>query len=276
MTKVPTVTLNDGYIIPQLGLGVWQIPADGAASVVREALLSGYRSIDTAAIYGNEEGVGSGIAESGIARAELFITTKIWNSHQGYDETLAAFEESMSRLGLDYLDMLLIHWPVPQRNLYVDTWRAFIKLREEGRVKSIGVSNFNVPHLQRLLTETGVAPVLNQIELHPRLQQRELRKFHAANGIETESWSPLGSGTLLGEPILRAIAEKYGKSTAQIIIRWHLDNGLIVIPKSVTPARIKQNIDVFDFHLDNDDMARIAALDADGRIGPNPNEFYLP
>jgi len=270
----PSVTLNDGRIMPQLGFGVWQVPNDEAAAAVREAIDAGYRSIDTAAIYRNEEGVGAAIGATGVGREDLFITTKLWNDDQGYDTTLKAFDASLKRLGLDYVDLYLIHWPVWKREAYADTWRAFIKLKQEGRAKSIGVSNFKIAHLQRLFDETGVVPVLNQIELHPGFQQRELRAFHAEHGIATEAWSPLGQGTLIQDERIAAIGRKHGKSPAQVILRWHLDNGLIVIPKSVTPSRIRQNIDVFDFHLDAEDMGVIDQLDnPGGRIGPDPELF---
>jgi diketogulonate reductase-like aldo/keto reductase len=270
----PTITLNDGRLMPQLGFGVWQVPNDEAAAAVREAIDAGYRSIDTAAIYRNEEGVGAAIGATGVGRENLFITTKLWNDDQGYDTTLKAFDASLKRLGLDYVDLYLIHWPVWKREAYPDTWRAFIKLKQEGRVKSIGVSNFKIAHLQRLFDETGVVPALNQIELHPGFQQRELRAFHAEHGIATESWSPLGQGTLIQNERIAAIGRKHGKSPAQVILRWHLDNGLIVIPKSVTPSRIRQNIDVFDFRLDADDMGVIDQLDdPGGRIGPDPEIF---
>jgi 2,5-diketo-D-gluconate reductase A len=268
---VPTISLNDGSSIPQIGLGVWQTPNDVAVTAVSAALKAGYRHIDTAAIYGNEDGVGRGIAESGVARKDVYLTTKLWNAEQGYDSTLRAFDKSLGRLGTDYVDLYLIHWPVPSKDLYVDTWRAFIRLKEEGRAKSIGVSNFLAPHLDRIVAETDVAPVLNQIELHPRFQQAALRAANEKHGTKTESWSPLGSGRLLEDKTIGEIAKKHGKSIAQTIIRWHLDNGLIVIPKSVTPSRIVENFDVFDFKLDADDHAKIAGLDdKGGRNGPDP------
>ncbi|MCG8918835.1 aldo/keto reductase [Actinokineospora sp. PR83] len=273
MSTVPNVTLNDGTTIPQLGYGVWQVPQDEVTAAVTTALEAGYRGIDTAAIYGNEEGTGAAIATAGIPREELHVTTKLWNSEQGYDSTLRAFDESMSKLGLDYLDLYLIHWASPRRDKYVDTFKAFEKLRADGRVRSIGVSNFHVPHLERLLAETDVVPVVNQIELHPNLQQAELRAFHEKHGIATEAWSPLASGQLLKDEAIAAIGEKYGKSTAQVILRWHLDLGNIVIPKSVTPDRIRANIDVFDFTLDDDDRKTLAGLDNGTRTGPNPDTF---
>ncbi|MES3028833.1 MAG: aldo/keto reductase [Pseudomonadota bacterium] len=271
MTKQLRVELGDGHAIPQVGLGVWQTPDDVAVTAVQAALGAGYRHVDTAAAYQNEKGVGAGLRASGVARDEVFITTKVWNENQGYDNALKAIEGSLKRLQLDQLDLCLIHWPAPHRGLYLDTWRALIKAQEAGQVRSIGVSNFEVEHLDRVIGETGVTPVLNQIELHPRFQQTALRAAHAERGIKTESWSPLGQGQLLTDPIITGIAAKHGRTTAQVIIRWHLDSGLIVIPKSVTPSRIVENFDVFGFALDAEDMAAIAGLDqTDGRIGPNP------
>ncbi|GGE39853.1 putative oxidoreductase [Agaricicola taiwanensis] len=271
MTSQPIVTLNDSRSIPQIGLGVWKTPDDTAVAVVDTALKAGYRHIDTAAIYENEAGVGKGLKASGVAREDIFITTKLWNDEQGFDKTLRAFDASLKRLGLDYVDLYLIHWPSPARGAYVDSWKAFLRLKEEGRARSIGVSNFEVEHLDRLIGETGVTPVLNQIELHPRFQQRALRKAHAQRGIATQSWSPLGQGTLLADPAITSIAKKHGRTPAQVIIRWHIDNGLVVIPKSVTPSRIKENFDVFGFKLDGEDLKAIEGLDSrDGRIGPNP------
>lgn len=271
MTKQLRVELGDGHVIPQVGLGVWQTPDDVAVTAVQTALAAGYRHVDTAAAYQNEKGVGAGLRASGVAREDVFITTKVWNENQGYDNALKAIEGSLKRLQLGHLDLCLIHWPAPQRGLYLDTWRALIKAQELGQVRSIGVSNFEVEHLDRVIGETGVTPVLNQIELHPRFQQTALRAAHAERGIKTESWSPLGQGQLLTDPIIAGIAAKHGRAPAQVIIRWHLDSGLIVIPKSVTPSRIVENFDVFGFALDVEDMAAIAGLDqADGRIGPNP------
>ncbi|MBM6596597.1 aldo/keto reductase [Microvirga pudoricolor] len=267
----PTLPFHDGKAIPQLGFGVWQVPNDEAAAVVSEALRVGYRSIDTAAIYGNEEGVGAAIRQTDVPREELFITTKLWNADQGYDETLRAFDESLRKLGLESIDLYLIHWPCPQKDAYVETWRAFQKLKQDGRVKSIGVSNFTISNLERLFDETGEKPVLNQVELHPRFQQKALRDFHAEHGILTESWSPLGRGQLFDSGPLTTLARKYGKSVAQVILRWHLDSGLVVIPKSVTPGRIRENFDVLDFRLEPEDIALIAELDdKNGRVGPDP------
>lgn len=271
--NIPQILLNDGTTIPQLGLGVWQAK-DGAEvkQAVSSAINAGYRLIDTAAVYGNEQGVGEAIRESHVPREELFITTKLWNGDQGYDATYKAFETSLSKLGLDYIDLYLIHWPVPEFDKYVETWKAFEELKASGRVRSIGVCNFTIDHLERLLNESDVVPAVNQIELHPRLQQRELREFCEKNTIRVESWSPIGGsgGDLLDDPTITIIADKHKKSAAQIVIRWHVQLGLIVIPKSVHEERIIQNADVFDFELDNDDMAKISALNTDTRRGPDP------
>jgi 2,5-diketo-D-gluconate reductase A len=269
-----TIHLNDGRVIPQFGLGVWQSPADVTAQVVKTALDAGYRAVDTAAIYRNEEAVGEGVRAADVPREDVFVTTKLWNDDQGYDEALWGFEGSLKRLGMEYVDLYLIHWPAPKQGKYIDSWKALVRLREEGRAKSIGVSNFMPEHLRKIVSETGVKPVLNQIELHPRFQQVEQRKVQQQMSIATESWSPLGQGKLLSDPVIAKIAAKHGKTPAQAIIRWHVDSGLIVIPKSVTPARIVQNLDVFDFKLDDEDMAQIATLDSyDGRIGPDPLAF---
>ncbi len=273
----PSVQFHDDHKAPRLGFGVWQIPADETETIVKTAIDTGYRLIDTAAIYGNEKGVGDAVRNCGLKRDELFITTKLWNTHHGYDQTMAAFDESMNTLGLDYIDLYLIHWPAPKIGLYVKSWEAMIQLRDEGRIKSLGVANFNAAHLQLLLDETGVLPVLNQIELNPRFQQIELRNFHREQGILTQSWSPMGNGMLWSNPVLTAIAHKHQRAVAQIILRWHLQLGCMVIPKSVTPSRIAENFRVFDFALDADDMAAIARLDeADARHGPDPERFRLP
>ncbi|WP_030667114.1 aldo/keto reductase [Streptomyces rimosus] len=274
MSKVPHITLNNGVAMPQLGYGVWQVPDDEAATAVGTALEAGYRSIDTAAIYGNEEGTGKALAASGIAREELFVTTKLWNDAQGYDSTLRAFDESLDKLGLEYVDLYLIHWPMPAKGTFVDTYRAFEKIYAEGRAKAIGVSNFQPDHLERLLGETSVVPAVDQIELHPQLQQAEARAFHARHGIATEAWSPLGQGKdLLKDGTVTRLASKHERTPAQIVLRWHLQLGNVVIPKSVTPSRIKENIDVFGFELDDADMAALAALDSGTRLGPDPDAF---
>ena len=264
------ITLNDGRSMPQLGFGTWQIPNSDAASIVAQAISTGY----TAAAYDNETGVGRGLEEAGVPLTEMFVTTKLGNSRHGYDQALAAASESLQRLQVQSLDLYLIHWPMPGKNLYLETWRAFIEMKVSGMVGSIGVSNFTIPHLQRIMDETGTVPAVNQIELHPRFQQRELRDFHARHGIATQSWSPLGQGKLLDDPTIARLAEAYGKTPAQIVLRWHLDSGLIVIPKSVTPARIAANFAVFDFRLSDADLDAMAALDdQSGRIGPDPDHF---
>lgn len=277
MTSIPSLTFHDGRQAPQLGFGVWQIADNRVEGVVSAALEMGYRSVDTAAIYDNESGVGRGIANAGIARDELFVATKLWNTDHGHEPARQAFQDSLDRLGLDYVDLYLIHWPVPKVDQYVQAWEALIALRDEGRAKSIGVCNFNIAHLQRLLDETGVLPVVNQIELHPRFQQQELREFHADNDIITEAWSPLGQGLLWDNPVLQKLAKKHQRTVAQVALRWHIQLGNMVIPKSVTPVRLKENMAIFDFELDEDDMAAIATLDdADGRVGPDPELFRLP
>lgn len=274
MSNVPTITLNNGSVMPQLGFGVWQVPDDETESAVATAIEAGYRSIDTAAIYENERGTGRGLASSGVPRDELFVTTKLWNADQGHDSTLRAFDSSLERLGLDHVDLYLIHWPVPDNDKYAESWQAMEKIHAEGRAKAIGVSNFHPGHLQRLLKESDTVPAVNQIELHPHLQQSGPRAFHADHGIATEAWSPLGQGKeLLQEPRLRALAEKYGKSPAQVVLRWHLQTGNVVIPKSVTPSRIRENIDVFGFELDAGDLEDIAGLNTDSRLGPDPDEM---
>jgi len=273
MSSVPDITLNNGVTMPQLGFGVFQVPEEETEAAVTTALEAGYRSIDTAAVYGNEAGVGRAVAASGLRREELFVTTKLWNEQQGYDSALAAFDASLSKLGLDYVDLYLIHWPTPARDRYPDTWRAFEKLLADGRVRAIGVSNFQPAHLQRLIDHFGVVPAVNQIELHPGLQQKELREFHARHGIVTEAWSPLAQGALLTEEAITRIAERHGRTPAQVVLRWHLQLGNVVIPKSVTPERIRQNIEVFDFALSDEDIDAITALDRGMRTGPDPDTF---
>ncbi|WP_097869829.1 aldo/keto reductase [Streptomyces sp. rh34] len=274
MSQVPSITLNNGLDMPQLGFGVWQVPDDEAERAVATAIETGYRSIDTAAVYENETGTGKAIAASGVARDELFVTTKLWNGEQGHDRALRAFDASLDKLGLDYVDLYLIHWPVPAKDAYTETYQALEKILADGRAKAIGVSNFHPEHLKRLLAETSVVPAVNQIELHPQLQQAELRAFHADHGIATEAWSPLGQGKgLLEVPTVVAIAQKHGRTPAQAVLRWHLQTGNIAIPKSVTPSRIEENLDVFGFELDADDLAAFAALDEGKRLGPDPAEF---
>jgi 2,5-diketo-D-gluconate reductase A len=277
MSSVPNLKLStrSGAVdIPQLGFGVWQVPDAEATPAVTTALETGYRSIDTARAYENEAGVGRALAATDVSRDEVFVTTKLANGDQGYDTTLTAFEGSMERLGIDVLDLYLIHWPVPAKDAYVDTWRAFQKLRDDGRVKAIGVCNFQVDHLQRLREETGELPSINQIELHPYLVQEELRGFHAENGILTEAWSPLASGgDVLTDDVVTAIAEQHGVTAAQAILRWHIQLGSVVIPKSVTPSRIRENFDIFGFELTDDEVASITARDRSHRTGPDPDEF---
>ncbi|OIK12123.1 glyoxal reductase [Bacillus sp. MUM 13] len=269
-----TVTLNNGVEMPQLGFGVFKVEnGDQTVESVKKALEAGYRAIDTAAIYGNEEGVGQAIRESGIPREELFITSKVWNDDQGYDSALAAYDASLKRLGLEYLDLYLIHWPGQDK--YIDTWKALEKIYNDGRVKAIGVSNFHIHHLENLLASSEVTPVINQIELHPRLSQEEIREFCKKHDIKAEAWGPLGQGNLLEEPTISHIAEKHGKTPAQILIRWHLQHGIVVIPKSVTPSRIEQNAQVFDFELSMEEMNKIDALNMNERFGKNPDEFIF-
>ncbi|MEU7073245.1 aldo/keto reductase [Streptomyces narbonensis] len=270
---VPTVKLNNGVEIPQLGFGVFQVPDDETAAAVTTALETGYRSIDTAAIYGNETGVGRALAASGLPREELFVTTKLWNADQGYDATLRAFDAGLAKLGLDYVDLYLIHWPTPARDLYRDSWRALERLAEEGRIRAAGVSNFQPGHLARLTDGAKLVPAVNQVELHPGLQQAELRAFHAEHGIATEAWSPLAQGAVLDDRVIGDLAARHGKSPAQVVLRWHLQLGNIVIPKSVTPTRIRENLDVFDFALTDEEMGAVAALDRDLRTGPHPDEL---
>jgi 2,5-diketo-D-gluconate reductase A len=276
MSTVPSLVMNNGLQIPQLGFGVFLVPPEETKQAVTEALEAGYRLIDTAQGYRNEEGVGAAIAESDVPRDELFITTKLTNSEQGYDTTLAAFDGSMDKLGIDVLDLFLIHWPLPMFDQYVETWRAFEKLLADGRVRSIGVSNFEIPHLQRLLAETDVTPAVNQIELHPEFPQEDLREFHQQHGILTESWGPLGQGKgLLENPQIVEVAQRKGRTPAQVVLRWHVQVGCVVIPKSVNPDRIQENINIFDFELDDADMAEISKVRTGERLGGDPNVFAM-
>ena len=267
----PPVELADGNSIPQFGLGVYKVDDSLAAGLVEGAIDAGYRHVDTAKLYFNEKGVGAGARASGVPRDELFVTTKVWNDDQGYDETLRAFDTSLDLLGMDYVDLYLIHWPAPARDRYIDTWRALEKLRADGRARSIGVSNFTEAHLTRLLDSASEIPVINQVEIHPFLPQNELRAFNARHGIVTEAWSPLARGLAVANPVLAAIGEKYGKSAAQVTLRWHLQNGLVVIPKSNSVERIRENSLVFDFELDAEDLAQIATLETGTRTGSNPD-----
>ncbi|MGF1425905.1 aldo/keto reductase [Kitasatospora sp. LaBMicrA B282] len=287
MSTIPTITLNNGVApgssvaIPQLGFGVWQVPDDGAAAAVRTAIETGYRSIDTAAIYENEEGTGLGIRQAGVPREELFITTKLWNSglrdwsgQAGRDAVRAEFDASLAKLGLDYLDLYLIHWPRPMHGSYDNVWQAVAELLDSGRVKAVGVSNFGTAELTRLFETSSVVPALNQVELHPHFPQTELRAFHAEHGIATEAWSPLGQGKgLLTDPALAKIAAKHGRTVAQVVLRWHLQSGVIAIPKSVTPSRIAENFEVTGFELDGEDLAAIAGVETGERLGPDPVTF---
>ncbi|CAG7653196.1 aldo/keto reductase [Actinacidiphila bryophytorum] len=274
MSKVPTITLNNGVEMPRLGFGVWQVPDDEATAAVATALEAGYRSIDTAALYANEEGTGRALAASGLPRGELFVTTKLWNSDQGYDPALRAFDRSLDKLGLDYVDLYLIHWPQPRRDAYTETWRALERIAADGRARAVGVSNFQPGHLRRLVDGSELVPAVNQIEVHPQLAQAELRALHAELGIATEAWSPLGQGKgLLDNPVIAKVAARHGRTPAQVVLRWHLQLGNVVIPKSVTPSRIRENIDVFGFELTTDDLADLAALDDGTRLGPDPDHF---
>ncbi|TCP57125.1 diketogulonate reductase-like aldo/keto reductase [Tamaricihabitans halophyticus] len=274
MSNTPTIKLGDAVEIPQLGFGVYKVPPDETEASVRAAIETGYRAIDTATLYQNEREVGAAIRASGVAREDIFVTTKLWNDAHGYDEAIRAFERSESELGLDYLDLFLIHWPVPSTDRYVETWRALLELRRSGRVRAVGVSNFEPEHLRRLVEETGVAPAINQVELHPLFQQRALRDAHDELGVVTEAWAPLARGNVLTDPMLVRLAKKYDKTPSQIVLRWHLDIGNVAIPKSVTPSRIAENFDVFDFALESDDIVEICALDDEhGRTGKHPNDM---
>jgi 2,5-diketo-D-gluconate reductase A len=271
----PHLTLNDGRSMPQLGFGLWQVPAAITAETTAHALRLGYRLVDGAAIYGNEVGQGEGIRRSGLPREQVFVTTKVWNSEQGFDTTLRAAEASLQRLGLAYVDLLLIHWPCPSRDRYLDTWRALIRLREDGKAASIGVSNFNQPHLDRIIGETGVVPVLNQVEINPRLQQPTLRAFHSAHGIATQSWTPLGQSRSFHATPVQAVVRRTGKSPAQVILRWHVQIGASVIPRSTREAGLAENLDLFDFALTEAEMAEMAKLDECARCGPDPDRFEM-
>ncbi len=272
-TSVPLLDLNDGNRIPQLGFGVFQVPPEETAKAVAHALQTGYRLIDTAAAYRNEEGVRDAIQASGLDRAEVFITTKLANDDQGRDRARRAFQQSFENLGGDYIDLYLIHWPIPSKDLYVETWETLCSLREEGHVRSIGVSNFKPPHLDRIVEATGVVPALNQIELHPRLQQPELRRYHSEHGIATEAWAPLGRGKFLDDPVIQEIARAHDHTPAQVVLRWHVQVGNVVIPKSATPSRIEENFQVFDFELSSREMDHLAELDRGERTGPDPDTF---
>jgi len=275
-TRIPNVTLSDGELIPQLGFGVFQVPPKDTAEIVTQAFNAGYRHIDTAAAYGNEAGVGQAIHASGLDRDEVFVTTKCFNDNHGHEEAKRALKASLHQLEMEHVDLYLIHWPVPSQDKYVETWQAFIELQQEGLVRSIGVSNFQSAHLERIIRETGVKPTVNQVELHPRFQQIGLRREHQELGIVTEAWSPLAQGRVLDDPTITAIAQAHGKTPGQVVIRWHLQLGNVVIPKSVTPERIIENFDVIDFTLSANEMAAIDELDAGERTGPDPDTFIRP
>jgi len=270
------VILPDGSAFPQMGMGVMLIPDDAVPAAMRTAADLGYRAFDTAPVYRNEPGVGNGIRACGVPREELFLTTKLWNGRQGYDEALKAFDESLAALALDYVDLYLVHWPVPRLDRYLESWKALVRLKEEGRARQIGVSNFLPHHLDRIIDETGVVPAMNQIELHPAWQQRELCAYHARHGIVTEAWSPLGRGGALGDPVIGGIAARHGRSPAQVILRWMTQQGISVIPKASSEGHLRENIESFGFDLDADDIVAIEALDsADGRFGPDPETFEM-
>lgn len=271
ITPAPLLPLADGAAIPQLGYGLYKVPAADATRLSLEAIDAGYRHLDTAAFYANEREVGEAVRAAPVPRDELFVTSKVWKDDNGYDEALRAFDESMARLALEMLDLYLIHWPVPSTDRYVDTWRALVRLQSEGRVRSIGVANFHAHHIERIVGQTGVSPVVNQVELHPWLPQAELRAFDAERGIRTEAWSPLARGRILGNPVLDDLAAAHGRSPAQIVLRWHVQLGNIVIPKASSPERISENLDVFDFTLGDDDLAAIATLASGERTGRDPD-----
>jgi 2,5-diketo-D-gluconate reductase A len=268
----PRLSLSDGASIPQLGYGLYKVPATDAARLCLDAIAIGYRHLDTAAFYGNERAVGEAVLAAPLPRDELFVTSKVWKDDNGFDAALRAFDASMTRLGLDSLDLYLIHWPVPSTDRYVDTWRALVRLQAEGRVRSIGVANFHTHHLERIIGETGVAPVVNQVELHPWLPQAELRAFDAARGIRTEAWSPLARGRVLGTPLLDDLAAKHGRTPAQVVLRWHVQLGNVVIPKASSPERLAENLDVFGFELDADDLGALATLETGERTGRDPDD----
>ena len=272
MSSVPNLVLNNGVEIPQLGFGVFKVPADETKQAVSTALEAGYRHIDTARLYGNEAAVGEAVRESGLMRDEVFVTSKVWNKDQGFDSTLRGFDASMGQLGFDVLDLYLIHWPLPAKDLYVDTWRAMEQLYKDGRIRAIGVSNFHPDHLRRLLDKSDVVPVINQVELHPYLQQSEVRKANEELGVLTEAWAPIArGGELLEDPVITGLADKHARTPAQVVLRWHIELGNVVIPKSVTPSRVQENIDIFGFSLDEEDMAAVAQLDRGQRTGPDPD-----
>jgi 2,5-diketo-D-gluconate reductase A len=276
MAEVPAVTLNNGVTMPQIGFGVFRVPEAETLQAVLSAIEAGYRAIDTAALYGNETAVGRAIARCGVPREQLFLTTKLWNDDQGYQPAFRAFDGSLAQLGLDYVDLYLIHWPTPARSAYLDTWQALEEIYASGRARAIGVSNFQPWHLQPLLDRREIVPAVNQVELHPAFQQEQVRAFDRAHGIVTEAWSPLAQGDILADPVITELSRLYGKTPAQIVLRWHIELGNVVIAKSVTPSRIRENIDIFDFSLAADDMAKVRALDRGMRTGPDPDGGEKP
>ena len=275
-SQVPTIPLRGDIEIPQLGFGVFQVPPDETTEATTRALLAGYRHIDTAAAYRNEAAVGQAIHAAGLERDDVFVTTKCFNDDHGFDQSQRALRDSLDRLEMDHVDLYLIHWPVPSQDRYVETWQGLIELQKQGLTRAIGVSNFQPAHLVRIIDETGVTPAVNQIELHPRLQQHGLRREHADRGIVTEAWSPLAKGHVLDDPTIVEIAEAHDRTPAQVVIRWHLQLGNVVIPKSVTPERIEENFAVFDFHLSEAEMDAIESLDVGERTGPDPDTFVRP
>ncbi|WP_344835365.1 aldo/keto reductase [Actinocorallia longicatena] len=277
MTNVPDITLNNGVRIPQLGFGVYQVPPEDTKEAVLTALEFGYRHIDTAEMYGNEQGVGEAVRASGVPREDVFVTSKLNNGFHAPADARKAFDRTLADLGMDYLDLFLIHWPLPKVGDFAETWKALEEIAATDRVRAIGVSNFQAHHLQRLLDETGTVPAVNQIEIHPYLVQDELRSFGAAHGIATEAWSPIAQGRVLGDPVITAIAERVGRTPAQVTLRWHLQRGDIVFPKSVTRARVEENFALFDFSLTQPDMDALTALNRDLRTGPDPDDFnWIP
>jgi diketogulonate reductase-like aldo/keto reductase len=270
------VTLNNGITMPQIGFGVFRVRPSETTPAVLAAIEAGYRSIDTASLYGNESAVGAAIARCGVPRDQLFITTKLWNDDQGYQSAFHAFDGSLRRLGVDYVDLYLIHWPVPAKRAYLDTWQAFEQIYASGRARAIGVSNFQPWHLQPLLDRGGIVPAVNQVELHPAFQQEQVRAFGRAHGIVTEAWSPLSQGDILADPVITELSRRYGKTPAQIVLRWHIELGNVVIPKSIRPSRIRENIEIFDFSLTAEDVAAVHALDRGVRTGPDPDGGEKP
>ena len=275
-TSVPNITLSDGVSIPQLGFGVFQIPPEETVEATVRAFQAGYRHIDTAKAYQNEAEVGQAVHAAGLSRDDVFITTKCFNSDHGYEQAKHALKTSLDRLEMDFVDLYLIHWPVPSQDKYVETWKAFVELKEQGLIRSIGVSNFQPAHLRRIVEETGVSPSVNQVELHPYFQQDGLRREHADRGIVTEAWSPLAQGLVLDDPAIVEIAEAHGKSAGQVVLRWHIQLGNVVFPKSATPERIVDNFEIFDFHLSDAEMSALEALDRGERTGPDPDTFVRP